>query len=89
MTDQLRQEPAFPADEVHYMFPKELLEKCPELREAEAVPSRSIGLTKREWFAGMAMMGMLSGRKLVGEDAFEVVAQAAYCQADAMLEAGK
>lgn len=46
-----------------------------------------IGLTKREWFAGMALQGVLAGRKgimitvQIAEQSFEI--------ADAMIEASK
>lgn len=44
------------------------------------------GLTKREWFAGMSLMGLRASGSC---EASTVVGLAAYCDADAMIEAGK
>lgn len=44
----------------------------------------SKGLSKREWFAGMALQGMLANGCVVCEK----TAEEAYQQADAMLEEG-
>lgn len=40
------------------------------------------GLTKREWFAGMAMQGILAGDRISN---LETVTKESYKQADAML----
>jgi len=45
------------------------------------------GLTKREWFAGMAMQGMLSSNEFAGTSPHDIK-KYAYEQADAMLEEG-
>lgn len=55
-----------------------------------ACPFPASGLTKREWFAGMAMLGLIvrgPDARINDEsvDIFKLTAGAAYSQADAML----
>lgn len=50
--------------------------------EHVAIPSTAGGLTKREWFAGMAMMGLLSCDAQLG---YEEAANHAVRHADALL----
>lgn len=58
----------------------------------------SVGLTKRDWFAGQALVGFLShGQRRLGEDAEgnpskyfgEELSEMVYCVADAMIAARK
>lgn len=48
----------------------------------------SPGMTLRQWFAGMAMMGYLSSDRYGGNLQNETCAKEAYCMADAMLKEG-
>jgi hypothetical protein len=45
------------------------------------------GLTKREWFAGQAMKGLLA-RGATAEESYQDLVQSAWRLADLMLEAG-
>ena len=47
-----------------------------------------VGLTKREWFAGMALQGMIASGD-ANDNQIGVIAQEAYKLADAMIRAGK
>ena len=56
------------------------------------------GITKRDWFAGMALQGILSNPTTVTSKLFkttdgfmnsEMIAECAYEQADSMIRAGK
>lgn len=47
------------------------------------------GLTKREWFAGMALQVIHSDGGRYGPEGMKQVAEYAYAMADAMIEAGK
>jgi hypothetical protein len=47
----------------------------------------SDGLTKREYFAAMAMQGFCSTSSLMSQHDNKVVANFAVCQADALIEA--
>ena len=44
------------------------------------------GLTKREYFAAMAMQGMLSNNKIIDTDNWEWIAENAVKQADELLK---
>ena len=45
------------------------------------------GMTLRDYFAGQAMLGLLSGREPDTEFAYRSLGEISYCYADAMLEA--
>ncbi len=47
-----------------------------------------LGLSKREWFAGMALQGMIASGD-ANDNPVGVIAQEAYKLADAMIRAGK
>lgn len=47
------------------------------------------GMSLRDWFAGMAMQGLLSSEDKEDIAVYECVAEMAYRQADAMMEARK
>lgn len=62
------------------------------------LPVWTEGLTKREWFAGMALQGILSNPTTATSKVFktidgfmnsEMIADCAYEQADAMIKAGE
>ncbi len=48
-------------------------------------PKEIIGLTKREYFAGLAMQGMLANPQFIERDP-ETIAEDAFCYAHALLE---
>lgn len=88
-------EPAFPVDG-GYHEELESIEGVMHVR-GSAKPAHT-GLTKREWFAGMALMGMnanpellecMTKTSIVHGSHFEALAKNAYKQADAMLKATK
>lgn len=47
------------------------------------------GLSKREWFAGMALQGILAGRNEHTNTSDVFIATAAFAYADEMLKAGE
>jgi hypothetical protein len=46
-----------------------------------------LGITKREWFAGMAMQGFYTGG--TKGDSLESIAELSFRMADSMIDAGK
>jgi len=67
--------------ESEYAFPVGLIQN------GETV-SWNLGMTLRDWFAGMAMQGMIIGfMERTGDIDEETIANVAYKQADAMLKA--
>ena len=52
-------------------------------------PHHPNGLTKREWFAGQALIGLLSTVHASKKDTAEVYADASYALADAMIARSK
>lgn len=67
----------------------------PKKVEAGVVYITCDGLSKREWFAGMALQGFLSGGVTLPSDSkykddpFELCAKASFNFADSMLRAGR
>jgi len=45
------------------------------------------GMTLRDYFAGQAMLGLLSGREPDTEFAYRSLGEISYCYADAMIKA--
>jgi len=55
-----------------------------------AFPWKEIpGMTLRDWFAGMALQGMVPGRESMLAREYAIYAKDAYAYADAMIEARK
>ena len=74
---------AFPAQVGFYSAPLDHI-NCDCVKR---IGERSLpGLTKREWYAGMALQGMLSGDPNMS---LEESTKWAYDHADAMIKAGK
>ena len=82
--EKIKDEPAFPVMEDVERFDEDQGKWVPHL-----VPQG--GLTKREWFAGMAMQGMLALGPIEGQEDCSIQGQArhAYRLADAMIREGK
>lgn len=79
MTDKLGSEPAFP-----YVI-KETRESALQ-RGKEPIEITYGGLTKRQWFAGMAIIGITANPTNIGKN--QHLAEAAFSMADAMLKEG-
>ena len=69
---------------------------CPDLIQYDVSLGEMMGLTKREWFAGMAMKGILANPVITDADQshkvlthIKLVKYFAYAQADAMLKEGE
>lgn len=77
-------EPAFPGVVDIERFEESLGKYVPHL-----VPMG--GLTKREWFAGMALQGLMAQGSGMGSNIWkpEEAAKLSFSQADAMIEANK
>jgi len=64
--------------------------ECKICRGPEAnspTPDNFDNMTRRDWLAGLAMQGMLSGEN--ARDTFDQMVSDAYSYADAMIEEGK
>ena len=70
-------------------FPVVLEERCNYISGPPYVDVKYPGMTLRDWFAGMALQGILANDKLGmwGPNATNDYALTAYTQADAMLKA--
>jgi len=59
----------------------------PEVQEQPQFNDYTYGLTKREYFAAIAMGGMFTNEMLVGPDEYLNIAKDAVIAADALIEA--
>lgn len=78
--------PAFPGEEINLMVDSGCKKCVDHLKRIS--PFKTIGLTKREWFAGMSLYGVLSTHGYVTGGS-ERASKMAYEMADAMIRAGK
>lgn len=78
-------DPAFAIDVKNWILTTEQLEKHPGLEnDLRRIVIRSQGLTKREWFAGLAMQGLIKDSESPFLHA-EVISEKAVKQADALI----
>jgi hypothetical protein len=64
-------------------------DQSPALQNLECVSAPGLDLSKRDWFAGMALQGAMANPATAALWSATAMAQACYSQADAMLVAGK
>jgi hypothetical protein len=74
---------------VNRIYAEEPETVCAQLRQVGDVAISQIGLTKREWFAGMALQGLLSNHTPDSQNDKEYFARESFLIADAMIKAGK